>query len=85
SNGQAAGIQGPTVPDPASALSLHGVLPSLQAVPKWESVPPADVFRVFEPGGRTTGNRFPEIALPNITGGLQNLSEPGRPDLHVSN
>jgi len=85
SNGQAAGIEGPTLPDPASALCLHGVLPNLQAVPKWESVPPADVFRVFEPGGRTTGNRFPEIALPNITGGLQNLNEPGRPDLHVSN
>ena len=42
-------------------------------------------FRIFEPGGRVTGNRFPEIALPNITGGLQNLNEPGRPDLHVSN
>ena len=85
SNGQAAGIEGPPLPDPASALSLHGVLPRLQAVPKWESVPPADIFRVFEPGGRTTGNRFPEIALPNITGGVQNLAEPGRPDLHVSN
>jgi hypothetical protein len=85
SSGQAAGIEGPLLPDPASALSLHGVLPRLQALPKWETVPPADIFRVFEPGGRTTGNRFPEIALPNITGGLQNLAEPGRPDLHVSN
>ena len=85
SSGQAAGIEGPALPDPASALSLHGVLPRLQALPKWETVPPADIFRVFEPGGRTTGNRFPEIALPNITGGVQNLAEPGRPDLHVSN
>jgi hypothetical protein len=40
---------------------------------------------VFEPGGRVTGNRFPEIGLPNLTGGLQALNEPGRPDLHVSN
>jgi hypothetical protein len=85
SSGQAAGIEGPLLPDPASALSLHGVIPRLQALPQWETVPPADNFRVFEPGGRVTGNRFPEIALPNITGGLQNLNEPGRPDLHVSN
>src|SRR5882672_7103245 len=36
SSGQAAGIDGPTLPDPASALSLHGVIPRLQAMPQWE-------------------------------------------------
>ena len=85
SSGEAASIKGPLLPDPASALAQHGVLPSLQPVPHWETAPTPDIFRVFEPGGRVTGNRFPEIALPNLTGGLQALNEPGRPDLHVSN
>ncbi len=85
SSGLGAGIEGPPLPDPAGALALHGVLPRLQALPQWESAPPADVFRVFERGGRVTGNRFPEIALPNVAGGLQALNEPGRPDLRVSN
>ena len=83
--GDAAAIKGPLPPDPTSALVQHGVLPGLVPVPHWESAPTADVFRVFEPGGRVTGNRFPEIALPNLTGGIQALNEPGRPDLHVSN
>jgi hypothetical protein len=83
--GEAAAIKGPLLPDPTSALIQHGVLPGLEPVPHWESAPTADVFRVFEPGGRVTGNRFPEIALPNLTGGIQALNEPGRPDLHVSN
>lgn len=83
--GEAAAIKGPLLPDPTSALVQHGVLPGLEPVPHWESAPTADVFRVFEPGGRVTGNRFPEIALPNLTGGIQALNEPGRPDLHVSN
>ncbi len=84
-NGEPASIKGPVLPDPASALTLHGVLPNLQPLPHWETAPTPDIFRVFEPGGRVTGNRFPEIALPNLTGGLQALNEPGRPDLHVSN
>jgi hypothetical protein len=69
---------------PASALRAHGVLPSLLPLPKWESVQPADVFRVFERGGRIASNRFPETGLPNSAGGLQALNEPGRPDIHQS-
>ena len=83
--GDAASIKGPVLPDPAGALSLHGVLPSLEPVPHWETAPTPDPFRAFEAGGRVTGNRFPEIGLPNLTGGIQALNEPGRPDLHVSN
>ncbi len=85
SSGEPAAIAGPVLPDPQAALSQHGVLPQLQPVPHWESAPTPDTFRVFEPGGRVTGNRFPETGLPNLSAGLQTLNEPGRPDLHLSN
>ena len=48
-------------------------------------MPPADVFRVFERGGRNIVNQFPEIGLPNALGQLQRLEEPGRPDIRQSN
>jgi hypothetical protein len=43
------------------------------------------VFRVFERGGRVISSAFPEIGLPNSSGTLQKLDEPGRPDIHQSN
>ena len=48
-------------------------------------MPPGDVFRVFERGGRNIGTQFPEIGLPNPTGTIQRLEEPGRPDIRQSN
>ena len=81
--GEPAAVTGPILPDPAAAEQEHGVLPQLGPLPRWESVRPADVFRVFESGGRLNGNRFPETGLPNING-LQQLNEPGRPDIHQS-
>jgi len=54
-------------------------------LPAWETAPPADVFRVFESGGRVINSIFPEIGLPNVTGLLQRLDEPGRPDIKQSN
>ncbi len=83
-DGEPASITGPPLADPAAAQLQHGVLPKLEPLPPWESVRPADVFRVFEPGGRVAGNLFPETGLPNL-GGLQLLNEPGRPDIHASN
>jgi hypothetical protein len=62
-----------------------GILESLAPLPAWETVPPADVFRVFERGGRINGTQFPEIGLPNSSGALQKLDEPGRPDVRQSN
>src|ERR1700761_4345360 len=41
--GEAASIKGPLLPDPASALMLHGVLPELLPVPHWESAPTGDI------------------------------------------
>ncbi|MFO1466322.1 MAG: hypothetical protein U1F35_07780 [Steroidobacteraceae bacterium] len=84
STGEAAALTGPVLPDPAAARQRNGVLPGLAPLPRWETVRPADVFRVFERGGRIATNRFPEIALPNASGGLQQLNEPGRPDIHQS-
>jgi hypothetical protein len=63
-----------------------GILDSLAPLPAWETVPPGDVFRVFERGaGKINGTQFPEIGLPNVTGALQKLDEPGRPDIRQSN
>ena len=62
-----------------------GVLDKLVPIPAWEVIPPGDIFRVFERGGRNIINLFPEIGLPNSLGQLQRLEEPGRPDIKQSN
>ena len=66
-------------------MKAMGILDSLAPLPAWESVPPADVFRVFERGGKVINSVFPEIGLPNVTGQIQRLDEPGRPDIRQSN
>ena len=63
----------------------RGVLAAMYPLPTWQVVPPSDVFRVFERGGRNIGTQFPEVGLPNIGGIIQRLEEPGRPDLRQSN
>ena len=63
----------------------RGALPGLYPTPTWQVIPPADVFRVFERGGRTLGSQFPEIGNPNSSGEIQKLEEPGRPDIKQSN
>ncbi len=82
-DGTAAIIKSPLAP--SEAMLKRGILPSLSPLPAWEVLPPADVFRVFERGGRNILNLFPEIGLPNLTGNIQRLEEPGRPDLRQSN
>ncbi|MES2095170.1 MAG: hypothetical protein V4459_00280 [Pseudomonadota bacterium] len=67
------------------AEKARGALPVLYPLPTWEVMPPADVFRVFERGGRINGTQFAEIGLPNPSGNIQKLDEPGRPDLKQSN
>jgi hypothetical protein len=68
-----------------AAQALRGALPALYPLPRWQTTPYADVFRVFERGGRNIGTQFPEIGLPDATGELQKLEEPGRPDFRQSN
>ena len=82
-DGRAAIIEG--APMPAAERDAHGVLERLYPLPRWENLQPADVFRVFEDGGRNLGNLFAETALPNVSGQIQRLEEPGRPDLKQSN
>ena len=70
---------------PSAAAMARGALPYLAPLPTWQVIPPADVFRVFERGGRNILTQFAEIGLPNAAGQLQRLEEPGRPDIRQSN
>jgi hypothetical protein len=83
SNGEPAKVTGSGL-DPDVAKQ-HGVIAELYPLPAWESVKPADVFRVFEDGGRNLTNLFPETGLPNSLGQIQRLEEPGKPDTRQSN
>ncbi|MBX3693110.1 multiheme c-type cytochrome [Dokdonella sp.] len=67
-----------------AAMDKRGILPKINPMPTWETVPPGDIFRVFERGGRNINNIFAEIGLPNEFGQIQRLEEPGRPDLKQS-
>ena len=82
-DGVAATLMSPLPPN--EKMRKRGILPSLYPLPAWEVIPPGDIFRVFERGGRNITNLFPEIGLPNLTGSIQRLEEPGRPDLRQSN
>lgn len=69
----------------SDAQKKRGALPVLYPLPNWTVIPPGDIFRVFERGGRNINTQFAEIGLPNPTGSIQRLEEPGRPDLKQSN
>ncbi|MGB0211431.1 hypothetical protein [Algiphilus sp.] len=85
--GEAAIIKGPMTPD--ENMVEKGIVETLYPMPAYETVPPADVFRVFERGGRIIVNLFPETAQVNAVGPnlgtIQILEEPGRPDIRQSN
>ena len=86
-DGQPARILSPGAP-PGTVTpqqAARGALPDLYPLPTWQVTPPGDVFRVFERGGRNIGTQFAEIGLPNPSGSIQRLEEPGRPDLKQSN
>ncbi|MDY7098772.1 MAG: hypothetical protein SXU28_11590 [Pseudomonadota bacterium] len=86
-NGEPAKLDTPTGPsgELTEAQKKRGVLATMYPLPTWHVIPPGDIFRVFERGGRTINSQFPEIGLPNPTGQIQRLEEPGRPDLKQSN
>ncbi len=84
-DGEPSAILGPPIKDPDGKWVDYGVLPALYPLPAWETVPPGDIFRVFERGGRNISNLFPETGLPNSLGLLQRIEEPGRPDIRQSN
>ena len=82
-DGEPGKIESPVKVD--EKMKARGVLEALYPLPAWETVPPADPFRIFERGGRNIVTQFPEIGLPNALGQLQRLEEPGRPDIRQSN
>jgi hypothetical protein len=59
-------------------MRRRGMLPFIAPLPSFETVPPADNFRIFERGGFRVGSQFPEIGLPNRD------DEPGKPDVRAS-
>ncbi len=60
-DGEAASLKSPGEVKPWMTLE-RGILPQLFPMPKWEVIPPADIFRVFERGGRNINNIFPRSA-----------------------
>lgn len=83
-DGQPAALFNPVKVD-NDLFITKGILDRILPLPAWETIPPGDVFRVFERGGRVINSTFPEVGLPNVTGQLQRLDEPGRPDIKQSN
>jgi hypothetical protein len=85
-NSNATVLIGPKLPPGLEAeAKAASILPKILPLPAWETVKPADVFRVFERGGRNIITQFPETGLPNSNGLLQRIEEPGRPDFRQSN
>ena len=72
-------------PPPTLAELAKGVLPFLLPLPRWEVLPPGDIFRVFERGGSGIPSSFPDIGTAPSSP-LQNPSreDPGRPDVRQS-
>ncbi|MEA3064574.1 MAG: hypothetical protein QOJ27_1020 [Sphingomonadales bacterium] len=84
--GEPAKVVSPPSPEAITPeQKARGVLAELYPLPTWHVIPPGDVFRVFERGGRTIGTQFPEIGLPSPSGAVQRLEESGRPDIRQSN
>src|SRR5258708_25876121 len=63
--GNAASVVNPVKPD--AFLTSKGILPSLTALPSLETIPPGDVFRVFQRGRPPTSSPFAPIRLPNLS------------------
>ncbi len=73
-------------PPPSPAELAKGVLPLLVPLPRWETFPPGDIFRVFERGGRSIGSAFPDIGSAGSSA-IQGPAgeEPGKPETRQSN
>lgn len=89
--GESYSIEGVTqqikmVPPPTPAELAKGVLPFLLPLPRWEILPPGDIFRVFERGGININSSFPDVGTSNSSF-FQSPSreDPGRPDIRQSN
>ena len=73
-------------PPPSPAELARGALPLLLPLPRWETVPPGDIFRVFERGGVSIPSSFPDIgSAPSTAIEEPAAGDPGRPDIRQSN
>jgi hypothetical protein len=81
-DGQPAALRPPQDFEFTPEMKRAGILESIEPLPRWETTPPAQIFRVFERGGRNIGSIFPEIGLPNLFPGFD---DPGKPDVRQSN
>jgi hypothetical protein len=73
-------------PPPTPAELEKGVLPFILPLPRWEILPPGDIFRVFERGGIGIPSNFPDIGTaPSSFMQLPGREDPGRPDIRQSN
>jgi hypothetical protein len=62
-----------------------GVLPYVLPLPRWQVLPPGDIFRVFERGGRSISSSFPDIGTaPSRAVQEPSEEDPGRPDIRQS-
>ena len=72
-------------PPPTSEEREKGVLPFLLPLPRWEVLPPGDIFRVFERGGLSIPSSFPDIgSAPSSAMQGPSKDDPGKPDLRQS-
>lgn len=70
------------IPPPTSSELAKGVLPFLLPLPRWEVMPPGDIFRVFERGGSNIPSNFPDIGTsPSSFFQSPSREDPGRPDI----
>ncbi len=73
-------------PPPTPEDLAKGVLPYFLPLPRWEIVPPGDIFRVFEKGGLNIPSNFPDIGTaPSVFMQSPSREDPGRPDIRQSN
>ncbi len=79
SSGQAAGIEGPPLPDPAGALSLHGVLPRLQAVQNGRQSHRRIFFGSLNRGDAQPATASPRSPCPTSREGCRTSLSPGAP------
>jgi hypothetical protein len=75
-----------TVPPPTPADLARGVLSFVLPLPRWEILPPGDIFRVFERGGSNIPSNFPDIGTAGSSFfQIPSREDPGRPDIRQSN
>src|SRR2546428_7260506 len=73
-------------PPPTAEELAKGVLQFLLPLPRWEILPPGDIFRVFERGGLSIPSSFPDVgSAPSSAVQGPSKEDPGKPDTRQRN